>query len=162
MLDFPQVAARLWRKSQLLGIEKFSGVSGVVRGVGERQRVLQGCNLDERCDQWRHCNTSTPLTHARLLFWRRTPQFSHRNLFRQVIDQGEPKIEDLFLFLLLTPLMDSSFDFVFPFPRLKVGLTCHPCCGYLVKFSAELAPRNVARHSRMNFYFCSDLRVSEF
>ena len=33
MLDFPQVAARLWRKSQLLGIEKFSGLSGVLGGV---------------------------------------------------------------------------------------------------------------------------------
>ena len=51
MLDFPQTAARLWRKSQLLGIEKFSGVSGVGGRLcwsGERQGVLQGCNLEER------------------------------------------------------------------------------------------------------------------
>ena len=51
MLDFPQTAARLRRKSQLLGIEKFSGLSGVLGGAGwcgERLGVVQGGNLGER------------------------------------------------------------------------------------------------------------------
>ena len=62
MLDFPQVTARLRRKSQLLGIEKLSGLSGVLgwawRG-GERLGVLQGDNLWENIlGQSSHCSTS--------------------------------------------------------------------------------------------------------
>ena len=59
MLDFPQAAARRWRKSQLLGIENFSGtgLSGVLGGVsgsGERQGVLEGRlgHLEERMVVW--------------------------------------------------------------------------------------------------------------
>ena len=51
MLDFPQAAPGLWGKSQFLGIQKFSGVSGVLGGLrwsGERQGVLEGANAHAR------------------------------------------------------------------------------------------------------------------
>ena len=51
MLDFPQAAPGLWGKSQFLGIQKFSGVSGVLGGLrwsGERQGVLEGADTHAR------------------------------------------------------------------------------------------------------------------
>ena len=71
MLDFPQAAARRWRKSQLLGIENFSGtgLSGVLGGVsgsGERQGVLEGRlgHLEERMVVSDQTSLTLTLSHS--------------------------------------------------------------------------------------------------